>query len=81
MKRALIAGLGILVIVVGVAAANAQAPKPASPGWERYAAPGPAKRVLCASPASTPRAVTASKGRARPQRVLRPALRHQRKRR
>jgi len=50
MKRALIAGLGILVIGVGVAAANAQAPKPASPGWEWCAAPGPTKRgAMCVS--------------------------------
>src|SRR5262249_14239404 len=43
-------GLGILVIVVGVAAANAQAPKPTSPGWEWYAAPGPTKRgAMCVS--------------------------------
>jgi hypothetical protein len=48
MKRALIAGLGILAAIVGVEAANAQAPRPASPGWEWYAAPGPTKRgAMC----------------------------------
>ena len=50
MKRALIAGLGILAAIVGVEAANAQAPKPASPGWEWYVAAGPTKRgAMCVS--------------------------------
>jgi hypothetical protein len=48
MKRALIAGLGILAMIVGIEAANAQAPKPASPGWDWYAGPGPKKRgAMC----------------------------------
>ena len=63
MKRALIAGLGILAMIVGVEAANAQAninPNlyPVTPGargapqagWDWYAAPGPNKRgSMCVS--------------------------------
>jgi hypothetical protein len=39
MKRVLIGGLGILAMIVGTEAANAQAS-----GWDWYAGPGPNKR-------------------------------------
>jgi len=51
MKRALIAGLGVLALIVGVQAANAQAninpniyPGNTSGPYEWHAAPGPNKR-------------------------------------
>ena len=57
MKHALIGGLGILAMIVGVEAANAQAninpnlypvtpgaPGASQAGWDWYAAPGPNKR-------------------------------------
>src|SRR5262249_60541556 len=46
---------------------------PQAPGGNGTLLPARLNEVLCASPTSTPRAVTASKGRARPQRVLRRA--------
>src|SRR5262249_44128919 len=54
---------------------------PQAPGGNGTLLPARLNEVLCASVTSTPRAVTASKGRARPQRPLRPPRRPRKRRR
>jgi len=80
MKRALIGGLSVLAMIVGVSAASAQANKRASGTEPRETTSGTAhpariSAAICASPTSIPCAVTATRRRVRPPR-LRPPLRY-----
>ena len=85
MKRAMIAGLGVVALMVGVEAANAQANinpsvypnRPGaqeSAGWEWYATPGPKKRGnMCVTDVDSTRGYGVQKPCPAPQASAAPA--------